>query len=128
MADPVKASATDLVTISQQCHGFSEEVTGLLNGFSEEITYLLGGALQSPRIKEKLLEVQEQINSCKSKLNSTMQFVGDAFKGSADRYVQANETSESLVTHLSQSEGGGGGGDLQAGAAQRYDYTSLTAN
>jgi len=123
MTEPVKAGAQDLVTISQQCHGFSEEVTGLLNGFSDEITYLLGGALQSPRIKEKLLEVQDQINSCKSTLNNTMQFVGDAFKANADQYIQANETSDALITHLSQDTG-----SAAPAAGNKYDYTTLSAN
>jgi hypothetical protein len=140
MSEPVKASAAELVQISQQCHSFSEEVTGMLNGFSQEITYLLGGALQSPRVKEKLLEVQDQINTCKSKLDSTMKLVGDNFKASSDDYVAANEASEGLALQLAQYDGSdgsdaglGAGAGLGVGAgaggaavgADKFDYTAL---
>jgi hypothetical protein len=124
MADePVKASAENLATVSQHCHEFSDEVTGMLNHFSDEITTLLSGALQSPRIKEKLLEVQDQINDCKKSLHGTMQYIGDAFKANADQYAHANDTSHALVAQLTQDPGTAG---ASTGGSQ-YDYTSLAS-
>ncbi len=110
----IKTTAADLLQMSQQCHSFSDEATGLLNGFDAQITTLLSGALQSPEIVRRLEEVRHQIADCKTTLNGSMQFVGDAFRQSADQYAATNDEASSLVTNLQASDGG-----------SSYDYSSM---
>jgi hypothetical protein len=104
--EAVQASADSLHQISTSCQTFSDEVTDMLKGFSDEITYLLGGALRTPKIQSKLHEVQGQIDACTRKLQNTMVSVSEDFQKAKDLYVETNETSAALVTHL-------------------YDYTGL---